>query len=112
MAKRATPNPATDLISRESIVYFLQPVTKTAGRYFGCWNVTYPPRWVDTRAVAQLRFPALANADSDPYPHTEFGEYVELPSTEVGNDPVRGERYTQGMRVVGEEWFAEQEDWT
>ena len=43
MAKRATPNPATDLVTVDSIKYFLQPVTKTEG-CTGCWNVIYPPR--------------------------------------------------------------------
>ena len=144
----ANNNPATDLISRESIEHFLKPITKTAGRYFGCWNVIYPPRWVDTRAVSQQRpspiaagFPALRAAliaqrvslagelsvetavqmvqqagefcdlldeyyeGVDEYIGDGIGEFVELPSTEVGFERVRGERSTQGMRVVGPEWF-------
>ncbi len=38
-----------------------------------------------------------------------LGQFVELPSTEVGFQPQRGERSCQGMRVVGPEWF-ENED--
>ena len=40
-----------------------------------------------------------------PEDYVAFGEFVELPSAEVGFERVRGERSTQGMRVVGAEWF-------
>ena len=153
MAKRAYPNPATDLVTANSIKHFLKPVTKTAGRYFGCWNVIYPPRWVDTTAAAQQRPSPIVVADPALFARyaaewmgsfdgdlsadvaallwslameecelledlfegvnntlgSTLGEFVELPSTELGCDPVRGERSCQGMRVVGPEWFDDEE---
>ena len=148
----ANNNPATDLVSTESITHFLQPVTKYPGRYFGCWIYDTPPRWVDTRAVAQQRpspfaagTPALLArlitqrvelngelsleearsmieeakefADLlddcyegvDAYVGCTLGQFVELPSTEVGFERVRGERSCQGMRVVGVQWFDDED---